>query len=77
MNSIAPNRPPRFKSRHMVALAALAVVALVALVIMGGVMQAFSSSHHQHILVIKMNCAGSASPAPTPPPPVGFGAQRH
>ena len=74
MNSIAPNRPPRFKSRHMVALAALAVVALVALLIMGGVMQAFSSSHHQHIVV---NGAGSATPAPTPPPPVGFGAQRH
>lgn len=77
MNSIAPNRSPRFKNRHMVTLAALAVVALVALLFMGGVMQALSSGHHQHTVVIKMDGAGSVTPAPTPPPPVGFGAQRH
>ena len=77
MNSIAPNRSPHFKGRHMVALAALAVVALVTLLIMGSGMQAFSSGDHQHTVVIKMHGAGSTTPAATPPPPVGFGAQRH
>jgi hypothetical protein len=76
MNPITPNRSPRFKGRHIVALAALAVSALVALLVMGGVMHAFSAAHQQHTVVIKMRGAGSAILA-TPPPPVGFGGSRH